>query len=102
MRTKEQPTPRLITLIRMACKESGNASRLAMSIGETKGSVSGWIAGARPCPVEAQILMASLAAVDINATIKQAFIERHKGSQKGKLLSIALGKTIDQIDTEGF
>lgn len=98
MITEKEPTQRLINLIKVASAGAGNYSKMALRIGETKHNVSAWVAGSRPCPVEAQILMAKVAQLDINATIRSAFIEKHEGSLKGDLLLVALGKSLSQSD----
>lgn len=92
MQTTEQPSERLKKLMEEATKKAGNASKLAEMIEETRHHVSAWKHGRRPCPLEAQILMASLAGRDVGAEIKAAILERNSGTSRGEKLISALGK----------
>ena len=71
---------------------AGNESKLGVLIEETRHNVNAWKHGKRPCPLEAQILMASIAGRDVGAEIKAAILERNSGTSRGEKLISALGK----------
>ena len=92
MTTTAQGPARLAALIADATKAAGNASRLAEFLEDTKHNVSAWKHGKRTCPLEAQILMASLTKRNIDEVIKEALLERNAGTPRGEKLVSALGK----------
>lgn len=86
MKTKRQPSERLKNLISRAKEVAGNGSKLAVVIADTKHNVSSWMSGNRPCPVEAQILMAQMTGSDVNDTIRDHLLEKPARSSRKKLL----------------
>lgn len=75
-----------------AIKQAGNESKLAAMVEETRQNLNTWKHGKRSCPLEAQILMASIAKRDIDQVIKEALLERNAGTPRGEKLVSALGK----------
>ena len=92
MTTATQATPRLQELMADAIKIAGNESKLAVFVEETRHNVNAWKHGTRSCPLEAQILMASLTKRNIDEVIKEALLERNAGTPRGEKLVSALGK----------
>jgi hypothetical protein len=91
MNTTTQASARLIELINEAAKCAGNQSALAEIVGETRHNLSAWKRG-RPCPLEAQIIMGSLANRDVEQIMKEAVLERNEGTARGEKLKSALKK----------
>jgi hypothetical protein len=87
-----QVSVRVKTLIDEASMRAGNDRRLAKMIEATPGNVCDWRTALRPCPLEAQILMAAIAGRDVDGVIKDALIERNAGTARGEKLVSALGK----------
>ena len=94
METTTQASPRLITLIQDAIKKAGNEPKLAQFVEASRHNVNAWKHGTRPCPLEAQILMATLTKRDVYEVIKDALIERNAGTPRGEKLVSALGKVV--------
>ena len=92
METVTQASPRLINLIQDAIKIAGNEPKLAEFVEATRHNVNAWKHGTRSCPLEAQILMASLTKRNIDEVIKEALLERNAGTPRGEKLIYALGK----------
>lgn len=87
-----QPSTRINSLITRASMRAGNQSRLAKMLEVSPGNVTDWLEGRRPCPLEAQILMAPLADENVDSVIHTAIVEKHEGTSKGEKLISALGK----------
>ena len=92
MQTLTQTETRVVQLIDDASRMVGSAYKLAKLIGYSRAEVSMWRMLRRPCPLEAQILMADLAQRDVNTVIKDAVIERNANTPRGEKLVTALGK----------
>lgn len=87
-----QASPRLVNLIQDAIKKAGNEPKLAEFVEATRHNVNAWKHGTRSCPIEAQILMATLTKRDVDEVIREALIERNAGTPRGEKLVSALGK----------
>jgi hypothetical protein len=94
MDTNAQASPRLVLLIQEAAKKAGNEAKLAVLVEATRHNVNAWKHGRRPCPLEAQILMAAIAERDVGAEIKAAVLERNSGTSRGEKLIYAMGKGV--------
>ena len=94
METVNQPSPRLSNLIQEAIKKAGSEAKLAAFVEASRHHVNTWKHGTRSCPIEAQILMATLVKLDVNEVIREALIERNKGTARGEKLISALGKAV--------
>lgn len=94
METTTQASPRLLALIQDAIKKAGNEPKLAAFIEATRHNVNAWKHGTRSCPIEAQILMATITNRDVNTVIREALIERNAGTPRGEKLVSALGKVV--------
>lgn len=92
MPTQITVSNRVIDLINESAAKVGNPSKLGPTIGYTRHDVSAWIHGGRPCPVEAQALMAAVAGRNVDDVIKDALIERNANTPRGEKLLTALGK----------
>lgn len=92
MPTQITVSNRVIDLINESAAKVGNPSKLGPTIGYTRHDVSAWIHGGRPCPVEAQALMAAVAGRNIDDVIREALIERNANTPRGEKLVSALGK----------
>ena len=92
MTTATQATPRLQKLMADAIEAAGNESKLAAFVEESRHNVNAWKHGTRSCPIEAQILMATLTKRNIDTVIRDALIERNAGTPRGEKLISALGK----------
>lgn len=86
MSKKNHKSNRIISLINKAATVAGNDTKLADLIGEGRGRMSSWRSGDRPCPIEAQILMAEIAGMDINEVMKDAILERNEESERSEKL----------------
>lgn len=82
----------LVFLIDKAGSIAGNDNQLAATLGVSRGNVSDWRAGRRPCPTEHQVLMAAIAGYDPVQTAARALVEKHEGTPMGDRLMRALGK----------
>lgn len=92
MPTTFTPSDRVVTLINESAAKIGSPAKLAPTIGYTRHDVSAWIHGARPCPIEAQALMATVTGRDVDEVIREALIERNANTPRGEKLISALGK----------
>lgn len=90
MKTQVQSSLRLVQLIDMAATMAGNDARLAEQLEESRHNLSSWKHGRRSCPIEAQILMAEIAKLNVCEVMGSAIIEKHKGTTKGERLKRAL------------
>lgn len=97
MEPQLQATDRLLELIKEATLQAGNEAKLARLVEATRHNVNAWKHGTRACPIEAQILMASVAKRDIDEVIKAALIERNLGTPRGEKLISAMTKTMQGI-----
>lgn len=97
MKTSTQASPRLINLIQDAIKAAGNEPKLADFVEATRHNVNAWKHGTRSCPLEAQILMASLTKRNVDEVIKEALLERNAGTPRGEKLVSALGKVVSVV-----
>lgn len=94
METTTQASPRLLNLIEDAITKAGNEAKLAAFVEATRHNVNAWKHGTRSCPIEAQILMATLTKRDVDVVIREALIERNAGTPRGEKLVSALGKAV--------
>jgi len=101
METVINPQERITRLIDAATDKAGGQNAMARRIGYTHSEVSQWRHG-RPCPVEAQALMAELAGLDAHEVLAYAIIEKHRDTPKGERLATVLGKASSAIKRAGF
>ena len=94
MSTQITSTARLKTLIDDSARAAGSPAKLAPEIGYSAQELSMWKRGARACPIEAQVLMATIAKRDVDTVIRDALIERNAGTPRGEKLISALGKSL--------
>jgi DNA-binding transcriptional regulator YdaS (Cro superfamily) len=94
MKADVTPHDRIKALIDAASVRIGNQYRMGKLIGYSTAEVSLWKAGARPCPPEAQVLMAQAAGFDPAEVLAIAIIERHANTTRGEKLLTALGKAL--------
>jgi len=92
MPTTLTPSERVVSLINESAARAGSPAKLAPTIGYTRHDVSAWIHGGRPCPIEAQALMATVVGRDVDEVIRAALIERNANTPRGEKLISALGK----------
>lgn len=90
---------RLILLIEAAGHKAGSYYKLAKQIGFTESDISSWKANRKPCPIEAQALMADVAGLKAEEVALLAIIERaaEKNPRRGEMLERALGKTFERM-----
>ncbi|MDH6594347.1 hypothetical protein M2165_004236 [Variovorax sp. TBS-050B] len=79
-------------LIDAASAIAGSDAKLALALGASRGNVSDWRKGTRPCPPEHQVLMAAIAGFDAQQVAARALVEKHEGTAMGDKLMRALGK----------
>lgn len=87
---------RITTLIDAASAVAGSRRKLAKALGYSNGNLSGWFAGTRTCPVEAQALMADMAGLDAEQTTLYAVIDGERNPQRKEALFRVLGKAYRQ------
>jgi hypothetical protein len=92
METSVNPRARLLHLIDAAAEIAGSDNKLAQQIEATRFQISQWRAGSRPCPLEAQVLMAGIAGFNAAEVLSYALIERNRDTPRGEKLFTALGK----------
>ena len=92
MSTTVNPGNRLHTLIDAATAACGSAYKLSKHIGYSRNEVSGWRLDKRACPLEAQVFMAQIVGLDVDAVIHHALIEKHADTPRGEKLVSALRK----------
>ena len=83
----------LILLIDKASAVAGSDYKLAASLGVGRQTVSNWRHGQKPCPVEDQALLASIAGLDPAEFLVRAVVLKHQGTAKGDRLMKVLGKS---------
>lgn len=81
-------------LLKLASEKAGSDYKLAQALKVSRGNVTDWKKGRRPCPPADQALMADLAGLDAEAWAARALIAQHEGSEKGTLLKQALKKAL--------
>ncbi len=79
-------------LLDQASTAAGSDYKLAKLLNTQRSAISMWRAGTRPCPIENQALMASIAGLRADKWLARAVIAKHEGTEKGDMLSKALGK----------
>lgn len=84
--------PRVQRLIAEASARIGSQNRLAKAIGYPVGNVNDWAHGRRPCPIQAQALMAELAGLNAEEVALYALIEGERNPQRRESLLRVLGK----------
>ena len=84
----------LTQLMDQASEAMGSDYKLAQALGQSRGAISDWRHNRRPCPIEDQILMASMAGLEADKWAVRAIIAKHEGSAKGDMLYKALGKAL--------
>jgi len=92
MQPQINPHERIVRLVNAATERIGGQNEMARSISYLPSDVSNWKSGERPCPLEAQVLMAHAAGLDPNEVLAYAMIERHANTPRGEKLLSALGK----------
>lgn len=88
---------RFRVLLDAAAKVAGSDYKLAQLIGVPRQTVSHWRSGKKPCPVEDQALMASIAGMNPEETLIRAVLEKHANTAKGEKLLSALGNVSRRI-----
>jgi len=91
MQTKPDYLDQLIT---KAAEKAGSDYKLAQLLEVSRGNVSDWRKGRRPCPAAEQALMADIAGLDASAWGARALIAPHEGTEKGERLKQALKKAL--------
>jgi len=81
-------------LIERASKAAGNDSKLAKALHVSRGNVSDWRVGRRPCPAAAVVLMAEMAGLEPEKWAARALIGQYEGTPTGDNLYRALGKAL--------
>ena len=81
-------------LLDAASETAGSDYQLAKLLNTQRSAISMWRAGTRPCPVEDQALMASIAGLKADEWLTRAVIAKHEGTAKGDALFKALGKAL--------
>lgn len=84
-------TEELNLLIDKASAVAGSDAKVARLIGAYPQNISNWRHG-KPCPPEAQALIAHVAGLDPVAELARATVRKFEGDRKGDLLMKALGK----------
>lgn len=92
MKTQIDVSPRLSDLIINAIKSAGNQTKLAEMVNASRHNLSAWKQGHRACPLEAQIIMGSIAGRDLGEVIRDALIEQNEGTARGEKLKSLLKK----------
>lgn len=92
MQTHVNRLDRIQNLILVSSAIFGGQNKMARAIGYGPGEVSEWANGRRPCPLEAQVLMADAAGLNAQEVMAYAIIERHANTPRGEKLLSALGK----------
>lgn len=89
-----QDQDQLHELLDMASKVVGSDYKLAQVLEVSRGQVSDWRHGRKPCPPADMALMASVAGLDAEAWLVRATIAKYEGTAKGDRLYKALGKAL--------
>lgn len=92
MDTQNYATARFISLLDKATQKAGNEAKLGKLVLATRHNVNAWKHGIRPCPLEAQVLMASIAGLDVETVMREALLERNAGTARGEKLEAVLKK----------
>ena len=95
MQTSEET--RIDKLIKMASEKSGTEYKLAQAMGYSQQHFTKWKNGTRPCPIEAQAIMAEIAGLEAMEVVAAALLERNKGKRQYKALEKAVGKVYATI-----
>ncbi len=81
-------------LIDRAAGIAGSDYKLAQLLDVSRGNVSDWRHGRKPCPVAEQVLMAQIAGLKPEEWAVRAIVAQHEGTKKGDMLFRALGKAL--------
>jgi len=90
---KEKPEY-LDRLIDKASAKVGNDHLLSKQLGSSKGAVSEWRSGRKPCPVADQILMTHIAGLNVDKWCARILIASHQGTKKEAMLKAAFEKPV--------
>jgi len=91
------PKERIKQLIDLASASVGGQNKLARNIGYSSAELSQWHTATRPCPIEAQALMAQVAGLEPSEVVAYAMIEKHADTPRGEKLASAMGKRLGAI-----
>lgn len=83
---------RIDKLIKVATEKVGTEYKLAQYIGYDQAAITKWKNKSKPCPLEAQALMAEVAGFNASEVIAVAILERNADKPRFEKLEIALGK----------
>jgi len=87
-------TPFIGQLIDLASNAAGSDYKLAKELGVSRGNISDWRNGRRPCPAGDVALMADLAGMDPEAWGIRAIVAQYEGTAKGERIARVLGKAL--------
>lgn len=88
---------RIDNLIKRASESAGTEYKLAKIMGYDQAALTKWKNGSKPCPIEAQAIMAEVAGLDAMETIAAALLERNEGTKRYGALEKAVGKACATI-----
>jgi DNA-binding transcriptional regulator YdaS (Cro superfamily) len=79
----------LIALIDKASAIAGSDYKLAQRMGISRGNVSDWRHGRKPCSLEDRFLLAAIAGENAVKELLTGMLQRHEGTPKGEILKQA-------------
>lgn len=88
---------RIDSLIKRASEKAGTEYKLAKIMGYSQQQIYDWKTKRKPCPIEAQAIMAEIAGLDAMETIAAALLERNEGTKRYGALEKAVGKACATI-----
>jgi transcriptional regulator with XRE-family HTH domain len=88
---------RVQRLIAEASARIGSQNKLAKALGYDKANLSEWANGKRPCPTNAQALMADMAGLDAAQVALHAMVASERNPQRREQLFRILGKGYRQL-----
>ena len=83
---------RIDKLIKLASEKSGTEYKLAQAMGYSQQHFTKWKNGTRPCPIEAQAIMAEIAGLEAMEVVAAALLGRNEGKRQYKALEKGVGK----------
>lgn len=92
---------RIDKLIEAASKKAGTEYKLAQAMGYSQQQINDWKNKRKPCPIEAQAIMADIAGFDAMETVAKGLLERSEGNRRYIALEQAVGKAFATIRAAG-
>lgn len=92
---------RIAKLIESASEKAGTEYKLAQVMGYDQAAITKWKNGNKPCPIEAQAIMADIAGLDAMETVAKGLLERSEGNRRYNALEQAVGKVYATIRAAG-